>query len=339
MQRCLHLAKNAFGNTYPNPMVGCVIVHNGNIIGEGWHRKAGEAHAEVNAINSVKDKSLLQNSTLYVNLEPCSHYGKTPPCCELILSYQIQEVIVGSIDPFSEVSGSGIERLKTQGTKVIVGVLEEKCKNLNKRFFTFHQKKRPYIILKWANSLDGLLAPKFQPKRNPIWITGKESQQLVHKWRSEETAILVGTRTALFDNPKLNVRSWYSSNNPVRLVIDKSLQIPKNSYLFDGGVHTIVLCKRAGKDQENLCFQEIDFSKNLPKQIGEICYKNGLQSLIVEGGAITLQAFIDENFWDEARVFTGKISFGDGLPMPVFSGNLIAQQLSGEDQLKFYQHD
>ncbi len=341
MSRCLQLAKNGLGTTYPNPMVGCVIVLNGKIIGEGWHRKAGEAHAEVNAINSVKDKSMLKKATLYVSLEPCSHYGKTPPCSELIVSKDIKKVVIGTVDPFAQVCGKGIQQLIAAGTDVLVGILEEECRYLNRRFFTFHQKKRPFIILKWAQTHDGFIAPKVQIDRNPVWITGKYSKQLVHKWRAEETAILVGTRTALLDNPRLDVRLWDGSpeRNPVRIVLDKDLKIPKDSHLLDGRTKTVVLCENIAENRGNLMYKRMDFEENVPKQICKILYENDLQSVIIEGGALTLQAFIDADLWDEARVFRGEKIFREGIPAPNFSGKPCFKKQIGNDQLKIYRND
>lgn len=226
MKRCIELAKNGLGTTYPNPLVGSVIVHDGKIIGEGWHKKAGEPHAEVNAVNSVKDKSLLKEATIYVSLEPCSHFGKTPPCCDLIIANKIPNVVVGTVDPFAKVAGNGIKKLIESGKNVTIGILEDECNELNKRFFTFHQKKRPYIILKWAETTDGFIAPISKEEKSPVWITNPYSRQLVHKWRTEEQAILVGTNTVLDDNPKLDARD-FSGNNPVRIVLDKSGKISK----------------------------------------------------------------------------------------------------------------
>ena len=224
MARCIQLAKNGLGTTYPNPLVGSVIVYNGKIIGEGWHKKAGEAHAEVNAINSVKDKTLLAKSTIYVSLEPCSHYGKTPPCADLIAYHKIPNVIIGTIDPFAKVAGNGLKKLMEAGSKITLGVLEKECKELNKRFFTFHEKKRPYIILKWAETQDGFIAPLEQESGKPFWITSPESKKRVHKWRTEEAAILVGTKTVELDNPSLTARLW-KGEQPLRVVIDKSMKL------------------------------------------------------------------------------------------------------------------
>jgi len=339
IKRCIKLAKNGLGATYPNPLVGSVIVHRDSIIGEGWHQKAGAPHAEVNAVNSVKDKSLLKKSTIYVSLEPCSHYGKTPPCSDLIIAKGIKKVVIGTVDPFAEVAGRGIKKLMEAGCEVQVGVLEKECQDLNKRFFTFHQKKRPYIILKWAQTADGFIAPKIQQKREPVWITNQYSKQLVHKWRSEEQAILVGTKTAIADNPKLNTRLW-KGENPVRVVIDKDLKIPQESALFDGTIKTIVLTENEKKsDNNNLAFEKLDFQQDLPNQICEVLYRHNLQSVIIEGGAKTLQTFIDNNLWDEARVFTGISEFHKGVKAPEFSGKMFSKTTLERDTLKFYKND
>ena len=339
IKRCIELAKNGLGATYPNPLVGSVIVHRDSIIGEGWHQKAGGPHAEVNAVNSVKDESLLKKSTIYVSLEPCSHFGKTPPCSDLIIAKGIKKVVIGTVDPFAEVAGRGIKKLMEAGCEVQVGVLEQECQDLNKRFFTFHQKKRPYIILKWAQTADGFIAPKIQEKREPVWITNQYSKQLVHKWRSEEQAILVGTNTAIADNPKLNTRLW-KGENPVRVVIDKDLKIPQESALFDGTIKTIVLTENEKKsDNNNLAFEKLDFQQDLPNQICEVLYRHNLQSVIIEGGAKTLQTFIDTDLWDEARVFTGISEFHKGIKAPEFSGKMFSETALERDTLKFYKND
>lgn len=324
IKRCLDLAKNGLGTTYPNPMVGSVIVHNGKIIGEGWHKKAGEAHAEVNAINSVKNKSLLKESTIYVSLEPCSHFGKTPPCSDLIIHHKIPNVVIGTIDPFAKVAGNGIKKLIEAGCKVTVGVLESKCNELNKRFFTFHQKKRPYIILKWAETTDGFIAPKARDKKEPVWITNPYSRQLVHKWRSEEQAILVGTQTVLDDNPSLTVRDW-TGNNPVRIVLDKKNKIPKENLIFDSSARTILVSE-----------SDINYNESIAKQIVALLFKKDIQSVIIEGGNKTLQTFIDENLWDEARVFKGNTIFSSGTNAPVITEKIIAQKKIVNDQLVIY---
>jgi diaminohydroxyphosphoribosylaminopyrimidine deaminase / 5-amino-6-(5-phosphoribosylamino)uracil reductase len=316
IRRCIELAKNGLGTTYPNPMVGSVIVCDGKIIGEGWHKKSGEPHAEVNAVNSVKDKSLLKKATIYVSLEPCSHFGKTPPCCNLIIKNEIPNVVVGTVDPNIKVAGNGIKKLIEAGKKVTVGVLESECQELNKRFFTFHTKKRPYIILKWAESQDGFIAPSTKEEKKPIWITNEYSRQLVHKWRSEEQAILVGTQTVIDDNPKLDVRDW-TGNNPTRIVLDQHQRIPNESFIYDNQVRTIVLTNSSNTiNKENTIFEIIDFKQNIAKQIANILYKHQIQSVIIEGGLQTLQTFIDENLWDEARIFTGLTCIEKGIHAP-----------------------
>ncbi len=319
MGRCIQLAKNGLGTTYPNPMVGSVIVYEGKIIGEGWHKKSGEPHAEVNAVNSVQDKSLLKKATIYVSLEPCSHFGKTPPCCDLIIKNKIPNVVIGTVDPNIKVAGNGIKKLIEAGIHVTIGILEDECNELNKRFFTFHQKQRPYIILKWAQSQDGFIAPLEKLEKKPVWITNTYSRQLVHKWRTEEQAILVGTQTVIDDNPKLNARDW-SGNSPVRIVLDQNNRIPEDSSIFDNQIKTIVFTKsKNAVSEENTTFEVIDFELNIAKQIVDSLYKYNIQSVIIEGGLQTLQTFIDENLWDEARVFSGKMIFGKGINAPLIS--------------------
>jgi diaminohydroxyphosphoribosylaminopyrimidine deaminase/5-amino-6-(5-phosphoribosylamino)uracil reductase len=321
MHRCIELAKNGLGTTYPNPLVGSVIVYNNKIIGEGWHKKSGTPHAEVNAVNSVKDKSLLKKSTIYVSLEPCSHFGKTPPCSDLIIENEIPNVVIGTFDPNIKVSGNGIKKLIEAGKNVSVGILESECRELNKRFFTFHEKKRPYVILKWAESQDGFIAPSkiLRKEQKPVWITNEFSRQLVHKWRSEEQAILVGTNTVIDDNPKLDVRDW-TGNNPIRVILDQNNRIPKDSNIFDNQVKTIIFSiLPKAINEENTIFEVIDFKKNLAEQILNVLYKHQIQSVIIEGGSQTLQTFIDENNWDEARVFIGNHSFKNGTKAPIIT--------------------
>lgn len=318
MNRCIQLAYNGLGSTFPNPLVGSVIVCQGKVIGEGWHQKAGNPHAEVNAINSVKNKELLKQSTLYVNLEPCSHYGKTPPCADLIVKHKIGRVVIGSVDPFAKVAGSGIKRLKENGCEVVVGVLENQCHQLNKRFFTFHQKSRPYIFLKWAETKDGFIAPLKKDKIAPEWITNSFSRQYVHKLRSQEQAILVGTNTILHDNPTLNTRHWFG-NDPLRVVIDRNLKIPRDFSVWKTNQSTLFLTEeKIQQTDENISFAQIDFSQNLPRQICEILYQKQIQSLIVEGGKNVLQQFIDANLWDEAWIFVGNKIFKQGVKSPDF---------------------
>lgn len=324
ISRCIELAKNGLGTTYPNPLVGSVIVYDGKIIGEGWHKKAGESHAEVNAINSVKDKSLLSKSTIYVSLEPCSHFGKTPPCSDLIIHHKIPNVVIGTIDPFAKVSGNGIKKLIESGANVTVGVLEEECNELNKRFFTFHNKKRPYIILKWAETKDGFIAPKSKENQKPVWITNKYSRQLVHKWRTEEQGILAGTQTIIDDNPSLTARDW-KGNQPVRIVLDKKNRISKESAIFDDSALTILITDK-----------EINFSKNVANQICDYLYDKEIQSVIIEGGSQTLQTFIDAQLWDEARVFKGISFFSEGTKAPKISGKITENKKIISDELLIF---
>lgn len=340
MNRCLELAKNGLGSTYPNPLVGCVIVWKDQIIGEGWHQKAGEAHAEVNAINSVKDQAKLKKSTLYVNLEPCSHYGKTPPCSDLIAEKDIKNVVIGTVDPNPKVAGNGVMKLAQSCDEMTVGCLEEECEELNKRFFTIHQKKRPYVILKWAQTQDGFIAPKHQTPGKPTWISNEYSKQLVHKWRSEEQAILVGKNTALKDNPHLNTRLW-KGENPVRILIDrnlKSFSSKEKLHLLDQKIKTIVFCERPEENQPNLIFEPLDYEKGTVSQVLKALYKHGLQSVLIEGGQQTLQSFIDANLWDEARVFTGENYFEEGIAAPVFEHKPLTVRHVETDTLKIYRN-
>ena len=340
MQRCLQLAANGLQAAMPNPSVGAVIVHNDAIIGEGYTSAYGGNHAEVNAIHSVKDKSLLKEATIYVSLEPCSHFGKTPPCSDLIIKHQIPKVVIGTIDPFAKVAGKGIEKLKKAGCDVVLNVLKDACVASNKRFFTFHEHKRPYIILKWAATQDGFI-DKIRHENDPVqpnWITNKFSRQLVHKWRSEEQAILVGTNTAITDNPKLNTRDWHGKS-PVRVVLDKSLRIPNDYSLFDQTIKTIVLTEQSRESHKNLVFETIDFSQNIAKQICTVLYKHELQSVLIEGGKQTLQTFIDTDLWDEARVFKGNVSFQQGIEAPILAGKLQATQHILDNLLDIYIND
>ena len=333
IKRCIEIAKNGLGTTYPNPMVGCVIVYDGKIIGEGWHKKAGEPHAEVNAINSVKDKSLLQKATIYVSLEPCSHFGKTPPCCNLIIENKIPNVVIGTVDSNVKVAGNGIKKLIEAGIQVKVGVLEKECYELNKRFFTFHEKKRPYILLKWAQSQDGFIAPTEKLEKKPVWITNTYSRQLVHKWRSEEQAILVGTQTVIDDNPKLDTRDW-AGNNPIRLVLDQNNRIPENSQILDNQVKTILFSKsKTAVAKENITFESIDFQQNVAQQIVDSLYEHQIQSVIIEGGSRTLQTFIDANLWDEARVFIGNVQLMNGIKAPHLVNKEFEKKHIGADEL------
>ena len=316
MQRCLQLAQKAGGMTWPNPMVGCVIVHQGRIIGEGFHIKAGYPHAEVNAINSVSNHELLKESTLYVNLEPCAHYGRTPPCSLLIIEKQIPRVVIGCVDSFSAVAGKGIEMMRENGIEVVVGVCEDDSRALNRRFFTFHEKKRPYIILKWAQSADGYLdAIRGRKPQKPVWLTNEWARKYVHKQRSEEMAILIGTNTALLDNPSLTVRKWFGKQ-PIRVVIDRDLKLPQHLTLFSDGGDTLVINAIKTQTEENIRFFCIDFSDDFVHHLTALLYQQGIQSLIVEGGRDTLLSFINEGLWDEAFVYHGATLLQDGIAAP-----------------------
>ncbi len=338
MLRCIQLAKNGLGTTYPNPLVGSVIVSANKIIGEGWHYKAGLPHAEVNAITSVKDKSLLKDATIYVSLEPCSHFGKTPPCANLIIENGIKKVVIGSTDPNPKVAGRGVKKLLEAGCEVIIGVLENECNELNKRFFTFHSKKRPYIFLKWAQTADGFIAPKdsTRKKTKPVWITNIYSRQLVHRMRCEEQAILVGTNTVLQDNPSLTAREWIGKN-PIRFIIDKNLKTPLDFAVFDGAEKTFILTENETKSNK-VQHLKIDFSKNVALQITKLLYKQEVQSILIEGGAKTLQTFIDANLWDEAYVFSGKQNFGDGIKAPILQKFLVSEKKIKDDCLYLFKN-
>ena len=329
MNLCIELAKKGIPKAYPNPLVGCVIVHDNTIIGKGYHEQFGHAHAEVNAISCVTDKSLLRYSTLYVSLEPCVHHGKTPPCTDLIINYQIPKVVIGSLDTFSKVNGLGIQRLKKAGIEVVTSVLETKCRQLNKRFFTFHEKKRPFILLKWAKSADGFIAPSNQNK--PFWLTGSDSKKLVHQWRSEERAILVGKNTVLKDNPMLTVRE-VKGCNPIRLVIDKKCSLNKNQFtIFNKEAKTLII-----NDTLNDNFHvKVNFSSFIDSLMSEL-HKRDIQSIMVEGGAHTLQAFIDANCWDEARIFTSTKRLAQGIQSPVIECFIKKSRQMTEDTLNYY---
>ena len=336
----MQIAKNGIGTTRPNPSVGAVIVYQNKIIGEGFTSPHGENHAEVNAINAVENKSLLKEATIFVTLEPCSHFGKTPPCADLIVKHQLKQVVIGCLDSNSLVAGKGVSHLENAGINVIVGVLETECRMHHKRFFTVQENKRPYIILKWAETKDGFVAPIAKNEIKPIFISNTYSQQLVHKLRSAEHAILVGTKTVLADNPKLNIRSW-SGENPIRVVLDNTLRIPKNSNILDGSAKTIVITASKDKNivsSKNLIFEEIDFSKNIAKQVCEVLSKYQIQSLIVEGGTQTLQTFIDEKLWDEAMVFVGNTSFVKGVKSPIITKE-FKEEFIESDVLKRYTND
>jgi diaminohydroxyphosphoribosylaminopyrimidine deaminase/5-amino-6-(5-phosphoribosylamino)uracil reductase len=339
MNRCLELARMGAGNVSPNPMVGCVMVHNDIIIGEGFHERYGEAHAEVNAVNNVGNQDLLKQSTLYVSLEPCAHFGLTPPCSDLIVEKKIPNVVIGTIDSFAKVAGKGIEKMIKAGIDVQLGILEKECRDINKRFFSFHEKKRPYIFLKWAETTDGFI--DFDRTKNefgePSWITGEKALTRVHLMRAVEDAILVGTNTALKDNPSLTVRHC-EGRNPLRLVLDNHLRLPKNLNLFDGTVKTIVFNSLKNEVTGNIEFVKIDFGKKMIHQILKNLYQQNIQSLIVEGGKQLLESFIQEKLWDEAYRFVGNKLFVNGIKAPNISGGIIHLEKFDSDQLFIYKN-
>ena len=315
------------GATAPNPMVGCVIVVEDQIIAEGYTSPYGGAHAEVNAINAVKDPSILTKATLYVTLEPCAHFGKTPPCSDLIIAHKIPKVVIGCIDEHEKVSGKGISKLKAAGCDVLVGVLEQECKTHHKRFFTYHTKKRPYIILKWAESKDGYIAPLSKSETKPVWMSNSYSRQLVHQWRAEEQAILVGANTVVQDNPRLTTREVEGAN-PIRIVIDLKNSLSGSYQVFDTAAKTI-----------RLTSSEIDIKKPLASEVCKILYAEHITSVIIEGGQKTLQAFIDENLWDEARVFSSGLNLNEGISKPQIKGLIVSETRILSDTLKIWKND
>ena len=333
MEKCIDLAKKGIQDVSPNPMVGSIIVYNNEIIGRGYHKKFGSNHAEVNAINSVQDKSLLEKSTLYVNLEPCCHHGKTPPCTDLIIENKIPKVVIGCKDSYSKVSGNGIKKLRNNLIEVIDCVLDDKCKELNRRFFCYHEKKRPYIILKWAKSKDNFIAPINQEK--PFWMTSEKSKKLVHSWRAEEDAILVGRKTVVADNPSLTVRMC-EGKNPIRIVIDKELSLNKKSNVFDDQAETIVFNNIKSSIVDKTTYLKADFN-NLNQDILNQLYKRKILSLIVEGGTITINSFIEKNLYDEIRVFTADKLLEKGINSPKLPDiNLIKTSIINNDKLEVY---
>lgn len=339
MKRCVELAALAIGNVSPNPMVGCVIVHNGKIIGEGYHQEFGKAHAEPNAIKSVFDQygdegnELLKQAIAYVNLEPCAHFGKTPPCADLFVKHQLKKVVIGNRDPFSGVDGKGIEKLRNAGIEVISGVLEEECKYFNRRFFTRILQQRPYIILKWAETANGYFATNDGHQK---WISGALAKRMAHQWRTEEDAILIGKQTAIIDNPQLTAREW-PGKNPTRLVIDKNLEVPQNNHIFNDEAKTIIFNEIKTDVIGNVHYIQMeDMHFYLAQKIAFQLYLMDTQSVIVEGGANILKQFLAANIWDEARIFSSQGSWNDGIPSPVINGLLQEQIQFGSDQLSIY---
>lgn len=336
MQRALQLSAIGLPHAMPNPSVGAVLVCKDTIIGEGFTSAYGGNHAEVNAILSVKEKQLLEESTLYVTLEPCNHFGKTPPCSHLIVDSKIKKVVVGCTDPFKEVAGKGIEYLKKKGVEVIVGILENECKESHKRFFSQYVQNIPYIILKWAETADGFIAPEKQESIHPVWISNPYSLQLTHKWRSQEAAILVGTQTVLKDNPSLTTRNW-CGKNPVRLYIDFLHKVNSNFEITNGSVKTICITDSLPNRPISNVIYELVNKKQLPREIARVCIKHQLQSIIIEGGANLLQQFIDEGLWHEVRVFSNKNHWGKGIKAPKIT-NFIEKkhQIITDNQLKIF---
>ncbi len=337
MRRCLQLAQLGAGKVAPNPMVGAVLVCNGRIIGEGYHQQYGGPHAEVNCINSVTeaDSNLISASTIYVSLEPCAHFGKTPPCAELIIAQKIPKAVIGCRDPFAAVNGKGIEKLQLAGVEVTTGILENECIELNKRFFTFHTKKRPYIILKWAQSSDGKMASDSNER---TLISNGYSNRLVHKWRAEEAAIMVGTKTALKDNPSLTTRLW-KGNNPIRVLLDMNLRLPSSLQLFDGSVKIIVFNRvKEEEHHPNLLYIKLENDGSILEQACKVLYKKNIQSVLVEGGATLLQSFIEQNLFDEIRVIENTaLQIGEGLAAPQFSNMVVNEHLKlMEDDVKIF---
>ncbi len=336
MQRCIELARNGAGTVSPNPMVGAVVVHDSKIIGEGWHRKAGEPHAEVHAINAVKDQQSLRKSTVYVSLEPCSHFGKTPPCSDLLVEKQVKRVVVGCTDPNPEVAGKGIEKLIRGGIEVVEGVLEKDCRHLNAKFFTFHQRQRPFITLKWAQTADGYMdKQRSADERGSFPISGKLAQVFVHKMRTEHDAILIGRQTAFIDNPGLSSRV-FNGKSPRPLILDRHNKLPKNlKVLQNPATKHFVL-----KENVDESFPSIPISSeaHFILEVLSVCYKMNIQSVLVEGGAVIHQAFLNQDLWDELVVLESKQELQDGLKAPQLLSKPIKEEKLGEDQLKFYRH-
>lgn len=331
MQRALELAALGRGYVSPNPLVGSVVVHEGVVIGEGWHKKYGGPHAEVNAIAGVADRSLLPNSTVYVNLEPCSHTGKTPPCADLLIREKVKRVVVANLDSNPLVAGEGIKKLRAAGIEVITGILDKEGRALNKRFFTAMEKQRPYIILKWAQTADGFVARENYDAR---WISNPYSRQLVHKWRTEEDAFIIGQRTAQYDNPQLNVRDW-TGRNPTRIVIDRFLKLSPSLTFFNGAQPTVCYNLMKHEEHTNLTLARLpeqDFLQHLIQDL----FRRKLHSVVVEGGGQTLEAFIEAGLWDEARVFQSTQAFGKGIPAPQLQGIIAGQARLHTDTLTTY---
>jgi len=337
MFRALQLAEIGRGQVSPNPMVGCVIVHNDQIIGEGWHQKYGSWHAEVNAVNSVQDQSKLSESTAYVTLEPCSHFGKTPPCADLLVQHQVKKVVICNDDPFPLVAGKGIAKLRAAGIEVEQGLLAEKGRALNARFFAYVEKQRPYIILKWAETADGFIAGAHY---EAVKISNALSHKLAHKWRSEEDAIMVGTNTARYDNPKLNAREWQGAKNPIRIVVDRQLQLSQSLRLFDNTQDTLIINELVDKTEDRNTYIKIAFSESFIENVLQELYQRKIQSVYVEGGTALLQSFIQANLFDEIRVFRSPNQLYTGVAAPIIPKNIdiVEKQNLLGDELIIYKH-
>jgi len=334
MYKAIELAELGGVRVAPNPKVGAVIVHNNEIIGQGYHEYYGGPHAEVNAVNNVFDKELLAESTIYVTLEPCSHFGKTPPCSDLLIHHKFKKVVIGSRDPFHLVNGGGIKKLRDAGIEVVVGVLEDECNFMNRRFLTFHTKKRPYIILKWAETADGFIDyDRTDNERKINWISGEESKKTVHRWRSEEQGILVGWKTVLNDNPQLNVR-LIKGKNPVRIILDPDLQSPADSFIFDHSQPTIIYNKKKDHLSENLHYIKLE-SYNFTSILSSLHTQN-IISVLIEGGLFTLNQFIEKDIWDEIRRFKSRTYFHSGVKAPSVNLSADKSTLSGKDQLDIF---
>ena len=331
MQRALELALNGLGTVSPNPLVGCVIVHDGKILGEGWHEKFGEPHAEVNAINDLDDISLLSKSTVYVNLEPCNHQGKTPPCADLLIKNKINNVVIANEDPNPIVKGKGIEKLENNGVKVVKNIMGEEGRILNHRFFTYMEKQRPYILLKWAETANGFIARRNYDSK---WISNEYSRKLVHQWRSQEDAVLIGSNTAIHDNPKLTVRDWVG-RNPLRIVIDRNLRIPAAYHLFSPGPNTLCYNLRKSGKTDNVEWIKLTKDDFIHQLVSDL-YEKQIQSVVVEGGGTILNEFITLNLWDEARVFKSKKVFGNGIRSSKLDTKPVDINAIGDDNLEFH---
>jgi diaminohydroxyphosphoribosylaminopyrimidine deaminase / 5-amino-6-(5-phosphoribosylamino)uracil reductase len=335
MLRAIEIAKRGAGNVAPNPLVGCVLVHNNQIIGEGWHRNYGGPHAEVHAIQSVSDKSLLSQSELYVTLEPCSHFGKTPPCADLIVDSKIPKVHIACLDPNPLVAGKGMEKLKRAGIEVVLGIHHNEAYFMNRRFFTFMEKQRPYIHLKWAMTSDGFIDKlRSEGELGSFRISGDAARRISHRWRTEETAILIGSRTALVDNPELTARFW-PGKSPICVLIDSSLRVPEDAKLFHQDRQTLVYNRLIEKTTTNAQFIKIEGDDLLPEVLKDL-FERKIQSVLVEGGAQTLQSFIDQNCWDEISIFQSSQILANGLNAPIFQSKNAEIEMVGKDKLISY---